>query len=294
MRNWFVAFLAALWLLPSEAASVTKKIGVQDFTGVVAGGIYDVTLIRADVCSVEVTCEADMADDLRIAVKQGRLVLEIDQSGWSSAERKKFSDLRPKAVVRLPVLSYLEIGGACRMETSGRFDAGERFDGRISGAASLSELCVGGESGNWDISGAASVRIDGKFDESLYVGSGAARAIVSETGVSVRAETIGAASLRLNISDASYSYVGATGAPSVTVAGRTDSLTIESSGAGRVNTAALNARRARVGCTGACSVDLNVSGELDVSVTGASRVTYSGDARIVSQSVSRASSLRKR
>ena len=107
MRNWFVAFLAALWLLPSEAASVTKKIGVQDFTGVVAGGIYDVTLIRADVCSGEVTCEADMADDLRIAVKQGRLVLEIDQSGWSSAERKKFSDLRPKAVVRLPVLSYL-------------------------------------------------------------------------------------------------------------------------------------------------------------------------------------------
>ena len=165
---------------------------------------------------------------------------------------------------------------------------------RISGAASLSELCVGGESGNWDISGAASVRIDGKFDESLYVVSGAARAIVSETGVSVRAETIGAASLRLNISDASYSYVGATGAPSVTVTGRTGSLTIESSGAGRVNTAALNARRARVGCTGACSVDLNVSGELDVSVTGASRVTYSGDARIVSQSVSRASSLRKR
>ena len=51
-----------------------------------AGGIYDVTLIRADVCSVEVTCEADMADDLRIAVKQGRLVLEIDQSGWSSAD----------------------------------------------------------------------------------------------------------------------------------------------------------------------------------------------------------------
>ena len=133
MKNWFVAFLAALWLLPSEAASVTKKIGVQDFTGVVAGGIYDVTLIRADVCSVEVTCEADMADDLRIAVKKGRLVLEIDQSGWSSAERKKFSDLRPKAVVRLPVLSYLEIGGACRMETSGRFDAGERFDGQRRG-----------------------------------------------------------------------------------------------------------------------------------------------------------------
>ena len=151
--------MAALWLLPSEAASVTKKIGVQDFTGVVAGGIYDVTLIRADVCSVEVTCEADMADDLRIAVKQGRLVLEIDQSGWSSAERKKFSDLRPKAVVRLPVLSYLEIGGACRMETSGRFDAGECFHGCVSGVASLSKLSVGGALGNWDISGGASVRL---------------------------------------------------------------------------------------------------------------------------------------
>lgn len=153
MKNWFVAFLAALWLLPSEAASVTKKIGVQDFTGVVAGGIYDVTLIRADVCSVEVTCEADMADDLRIAVKQGRLVLEIDQSGWSSAERKKFSDLRPKAVVRLPVLSYLEIGGACRMETSGRFDAGERFDG-VSAARLRCRSCVSEESPGIGISAA--------------------------------------------------------------------------------------------------------------------------------------------
>ena len=46
-----MAFLAALWLLPSGAAPVTKKIEVSGFTGVVAGGIYDVTLIRADVCS---------------------------------------------------------------------------------------------------------------------------------------------------------------------------------------------------------------------------------------------------
>jgi len=294
MKNWFVAFLAALWLLPSEAASVTKKIGVQDFTGVVAGGIYDVTLIRADVCSVEVTCEADMADDLRIAVKKGRLVLEIDQSGWSSAERKKFSDLRPKAVVRLPVLSYLEIGGACRMETSGRFDAGECFHGCVSGVASLSKLSVGGALGNWDISGGASVRVDAKFDESIYVVSGVAQVTASEAGQRVQVETVGGASLRLDVSDASLVRIGAAGVPSVTVAGRTDSLTVECGGGGRVNAVALDACQARVGCSGVASVELNVSGELDVSVTGASRVTYSGDARIVSQSVSRASSLRKR
>jgi hypothetical protein len=294
MRNWFVAFLAALWLLPSEAASVTKKIGVQDFTGVVAGGIYDVTLIRADVCSVEVTCEADMADDLRIAVKQGRLVLEIDQSGWSSAERKKFSDLRPKAVVRLPVLSYLEIGGACRMETSGRFDAGERFHGCVSGVASLSKLSVGGTLGNWDISGGASVRVDAKFDESIYVVSGVAQVTASEAGQRVQVETVGGASLRLDVSDASLVRIGAAGVPSVTVAGRTDSLTVECGGGGRVNAVALDTYQARVGCSGVASVELNVSGELDVSVTGGSRVTYSGDARIVSQSVSRTGSLRKR
>ena len=61
-----------------------------------------------------------------------------------------------------------------------------------------------------------------------------------------------------------------------------------------MNAVALDARQARVGCSGVASVELSVSGELDVSVTGGSRVTYSGDARIVSQSVSRTGSLRKR
>lgn len=123
-----------------RGGSVTKRSGYR-FSGVVAGGIYDVTLIRADVCSVEVTCEADMADDLRIAVKKGRLVLEIDQSGWSSAERKKFSDLRPKGGRSA---SRAELSGDRRRMPHG--DVGpvrcrRTFRRRISGAASLSELC---------------------------------------------------------------------------------------------------------------------------------------------------------
>src|SRR5215510_10726408 len=66
------------------------------------------------------------------------------------------------------------------------------------------------------------------------------------------------------------------GAASVEAAGKAKSMTISSTGAGKIDTTKLFAEKAKVDVTGAASVDVYAGEQLDVSVSGAGSVTYSG------------------
>ena len=67
------------------------------------------------------------------------------------------------------------------------------------------------------------------------------------------------------------------GAPSITVTGRTKVVNIDTSGAGKIDTHNLRASRAVVESNGVSKVDIDVSEQLDVTVSGPSTVTYRGD-----------------
>jgi len=67
------------------------------------------------------------------------------------------------------------------------------------------------------------------------------------------------------------------GAPSITVAGTTKMVDIAANGAGKVDTQNLHATRAVVDARGVAKVDLDVSDQLDVEISGPSSVTYSGN-----------------
>ena len=71
--------------------------------------------------------------------------------------------------------------------------------------------------------------------------------------------------------------IDSTGAPSITVAGRTKVVNIDTSGAGKIDTHNLRAARAVVESNGVSKVDIDVSEQLDVNVSGPSTVTYRGD-----------------
>lgn len=74
--------------------------------------------------------------------------------------------------------------------------------------------------------------------------------------------------------------LSSTGATTVVAAGQSKSVTIKSTGAGKVDTHNLLADRAEVDVTGAAGVDVFARDELDVSVSGAGRVTYSGNPKV--------------
>ena len=67
------------------------------------------------------------------------------------------------------------------------------------------------------------------------------------------------------------------GAPTITVAGTTKMVDIAANGAGKVDSQNLHATRAVVDVRGAARVDLDVSDQLDVKISGPSSVTYNGN-----------------
>ena len=71
--------------------------------------------------------------------------------------------------------------------------------------------------------------------------------------------------------------ISANGAPLITAAGTTKMIGIDTNGAARIDTHNLRAPHAIVDSKGVSKVDLGVSDQLDVTVSGPSRVTYKGD-----------------
>jgi hypothetical protein len=71
--------------------------------------------------------------------------------------------------------------------------------------------------------------------------------------------------------------IDAEGAPSITVAGNTKIIDIDTSGAGKIDTHNLRASRGVVESKGVSKIDLDVADQLDVNLSGPSSVTYSGD-----------------
>lgn len=70
------------------------------------------------------------------------------------------------------------------------------------------------------------------------------------------------------------------GAPSVRVSGETKLLELKTNGAGKIDTHKLRADRAVVESNGVAKVDVYAATDLDVTVSGPSRVTYHGDPRV--------------
>ena len=123
MRKWLLLAAFGLLMQPASATTVTKKINVPEFTGIVAGSVYDVTLIRSDGCSVEVSYDTRFEKCVRVFVSDGNLVLEFVQPERGRKSRSfDMKDVKLSAVVRMPELTYLRLSGASKLTTGDEFD----------------------------------------------------------------------------------------------------------------------------------------------------------------------------
>lgn len=71
--------------------------------------------------------------------------------------------------------------------------------------------------------------------------------------------------------------IDSNGAATIVVSGTTKLVEIDANGAGKVDTQNLHAARAVVDAKGVARIDLDVSEQLDVTISGPSSVTYKGD-----------------
>ena len=70
------------------------------------------------------------------------------------------------------------------------------------------------------------------------------------------------------------------GAAAIDVSGKTKLIDIDTSGAGKIDTHNLHAARAVVDSKGVAQIDLDVTDQLDVTISGPSSVYYKGDPKV--------------
>ena len=89
-------------------------------------------------------------------------------------------------------------------------------------------------------------------------------------------------------------YLEANGATKVTLEGNVNAMSAEMNGASRLNADSLVTRATELSISGAGRGEVNATDVLKVNISGAGKVTYSGNPKTVDKSISGAGSVRKR
>ena len=86
----------------------------------------------------------------------------------------------------------------------------------------------------------------------------------------------------------------ANGASNISIDGSVTNLEVNLSGASKLDAKSLLAQTASVSASGACYGDVNVTGTLNASISGAGVLTYAGNPKSVEKDVSGAAAIRAR
>ncbi|MFY7999084.1 MAG: head GIN domain-containing protein [Candidatus Kapaibacteriota bacterium] len=105
--------------------------------------------------------------------------------------------------------------------------------------------------------------------------------------------TSGAGSVKASVKTGKLS-VETSGAGNVDISGSANTLDVETSGAAEIKARDLQVKNARIEVSGAGDVEVRVSEELNVSVSGAGDIRYYGNPKTVSKEVSGAGSVSKK
>ena len=87
MKKMMFSVLCVVCALTATAQEVTKRVKVPGFSGISAESVFDITLVRANKCAVEIFCPKEIEEALDVKVSGGDLVLRLntEESGPSSA-----------------------------------------------------------------------------------------------------------------------------------------------------------------------------------------------------------------
>ena len=184
--------------------------------------------------------------------------LVIEQSGDTLniglEPNHSYRNIQHRATITMPELRGLELSGASKGDVSG-FSSTDSLQLEASGASFL------------DIN-------DVKAGDTEFTISGASKAYGS-----------------IEIANGTFRISGAS---NVSLEGTAGDVVLEVSGASSVNLGDFTVADASVGASGASSVTVSASGTLDVDVSGASRLYYTGSGTLGSVAVSGASTIKQR
>lgn len=264
-----VAFSANIF-----AANITKDVEVGDFTKIDVSYSFDITVVKSSEPSVTITIDEEYEPYLVVRVSHGVLFVGIDSARLPNRLSKNLGNKVFEAEIGVKELSGLSMSGATSFYSDEVFEVLE-FDGEFSGASNVKKLCVEAKEGDFDISGASKLNLNGVFDDCSLDASGASNVYIEG---------------KFGELD-----IDCSGASKIVMDGQTKSMDLDGSGASRIDGAKMVCETAVVDLSGASSATVEVVKYLEVDLSGASKLYYNSSVgRLEVDDISGGASLKKR
>jgi hypothetical protein len=262
-----VPLLTGCYYAAGSGQVETRAFEIEDFNRVSVGSAFQADVSYGEAYQVSVTADANLFNYLDVVQRGNTLYI-----GLKPRIALRHGTLQ--AVVTLPYLEGIDASGASSVTVAGFTDA-PRFDVEASGASrlTLDTLTLGNS--KFDISGASQVELlDLRADDADFEVSGASR-------VNGR--------LLMRNGDLDVS-----GASQVNLRGSAGILKIEGSGASNLNLDGFPMADLDLSLSGASRGSVDISGRLDLDISGASTLYYAGSPKLGRVEVTGASTLVQR
>ena len=253
----FVFFSVIATTFAQEQTTITRFEG-KKITGIEAHGLFDITVKQGSTTGATVNIPARLEKQLVFKLdSDGKLQIYLDWKTTSKKERKNKGNKNEKftAEITLTSLENIELSGVCKLETIGNF--------------TTNQLKI-------DLSGATKVFINDNFlvKEGLIVNMSGATSVKGQI------------TCQKSIFDIS-------GASTLNLKGNTSRCTLDASGASKIFLEEFPINTLKAELSGASKGHFQVKEEISISTSGASKATYIGDPKILSQESSGASNINK-
>jgi hypothetical protein len=243
----------------------TRQYDFTDFTRVDIGHAFRYEIEQSDTYSISITADDNIFKNIEVE-KDGD-TLRIGLKPFISL----FGSVTLEANITMPRLIGLESSGATRGTVTG-FNTGDNFDLEISGTSrvNLVDIATGNIKGN--ISGAS--KLEGKI-----------------TAGDIDMEISGASNFNGDLT-AQDLILDFSGASKIDVKGSGNDILLDASGASRIELDDFSVNDADINLGGASSCEIDINGTLEVSLSGASKLVYTGEAVIIGTDISGGSLLK--
>ncbi len=271
----------------------SKKFDEGNFTEIIASGNYEIEVIKGNGCSVEVFYQYEESERLIDVKKKGNaIVLGLTENSFPKKLWKKEDYTKMKVIIHVKDLISIDMSGACSLDSKDTF-VSENFYIQLSGAAELDHLKVDGKTLRAICSGASELSLENNHVDTDIKISGSSNVEMLTNSSNFRLGASGACDIEIELTGNDTLEATASGAVSVDLRGKGEEATIKTSGAAGFDATEYTCRKVKVNGSGASGIKLNVTSQLDVTLTGASSLRYKGTPEITNLSVSTGSSFKK-
>ncbi|HEY7883433.1 MAG TPA: DUF2807 domain-containing protein, partial [Cellvibrionaceae bacterium] len=275
-KSFLIAAVLALWANVALANDTSRTETFENVRAFSFIGEIDVTLVQGSDEKLVISGDADVLKKAELSTKKGELTLESDSGFWGFL--KSTEQTRISATLTVRQLEKLQPTGAIVLNAEAL--SGKTLHLKSTGANQVRFTQLDIERLNLSQTGAGQVTIGQFTGEQLRVElSGASKLWADSLQAEEHAFGLsGASEIKVGNLNGEHIQADFSGASFLTITGTGEvrSQNIKLSGSGGYKARELQSATARVDASGATTIELWASSELDAKLTGSSTLRYRG------------------